>query len=457
MTHKSLQAKIDALGNPATMLQNSPIGRYVYPIPAEFTNWIDEQRSWRESAVLFDQSFHMTDLYVRGPDTIKLLSDLGVNSFANFGRNKAKQFICCNYDGYVIGDVICFGLKDDEVNLVGRPAVPNWVQFHAETGNYDVTIERDERSVDDPNAPRTTYRYELQGPNAMAILEAVNEGGPLTTKFFNMGEITIAGCEARTLAHGMGGAQGLEIWGPFADGPKVKAALLEAGKSHGIKQAGFRAYSTVAMESGWIPSPLQAIYTGEKMKSYREWLSCNSFEAIASIGGSFQSDNVEDYYLTPWDLDYGRVVKFDHDFIGREALEVMAEQQHRTKVTLVWDKEDVLKIFAGLMEEGEIPKAMELPAGHYAAHPYDQVLLDGELVGFSTYPVYTINERAWISLAMIKGDGAAMGSEVKILWGEADGGTDKPLVERHRQMEVGAEVHPWPIHAASRREYRKQS
>lgn len=457
MTYKSLQAKIDALGNPATMLQNSPIGRYVYPIPAEFTNWIDEQRSWRETAVLFDQSFHMTDLYVRGPDTIKLLSNLGVNSFANFGRNKAKQFICCNYDGYVISDVICFGLEDDEVNLVGRPAVPNWVQFHAETGNYDVTIERDERSIDDPDAPRKTYRYELQGPNAMAILEAANEGGPLTTKFFNMGEITIAGCKARTLAHGMGGAQGLEIWGPFADGPKVKAALLEAGKAHGIKQAGFRAYSTVAMESGWIPSPLQAIYTGEKMKPYREWLGGNSFEAIASIGGSFQSDNVEDYYLTPWDLDYGRVVKFDHDFIGREALEIMAKQQHRTKVTLVWDKEDVLKIFAGLMEEGDIPKVMEMPAGHYAAHPYDQVLLGGEVVGISTYPVYTINERAWISLAMIAGDGAAMGGKVKILWGEADGGTNKPVVEKHRQMEVAAVVHPWPIYAASRREYRKQS
>ncbi len=456
MTYKSLQEKMDALGNPATMLQNSPIGRYVYPIPAEFTNWIDEQRSWRETAVLFDQSFHMTDLYVRGPDTIKLLSDLGVNSFEKFGRNKAKQFVCCNHEGYVIGDVICFGLEDDEVNLVGRPAIPNWVQFHAEMGDYDVTVERDERSIDDPDAPRKTYRFEVQGPNAMAIFEAANEGGPLTTKFFNMGEITIAGCTARTLAHGMGGAQGLEIWGPFTDGPKVKAALLEAGKAHGLKQAGFRAYSTVAMESGWIPSPLQAIYSGEKMKPYREWLGGNSFEAIASIGGSFQSDNVEDYYLTPWDLDYGRVVKFDHDFIGHEALEIMAEQQHRTKVTLVWDKEDVLKIFAGLMEEGEIPKVMEMPAGHYAAHPYDQVLLNGAMVGISTYPVYTVNERAWISLAMIKGDGAAMGSKVKILWGEADGGTDKPVVERHRQMEIGAEVHPWPIHAASRRDYRKQ-
>ena len=288
----------------------------LFPIPSEFTHWIEEQRSWRESAALMDQSYHMTDLYVKGPDVIRLLSDLGVNSFATFGKNKAKQLVCCNHDGYVIGDAIVFGLEEDEVNIVGRPVVPNWVQFHAETGDYDVTVERDQRSLDDPDKPRKTYRFEVQGPKALDILNAVNEGGPLTTKFFNMGEITIAGCQARTLCHGMGGEQGLELWGPVADGPKVKAALIEAGAKYDMRQIGARAYASAAAESGWVPSPLPAIYTGAAMAPYRKWLADNSFEGISTLGGSFQSDNVEDYYLTPWDLDYGRVVKFDHDFIG---------------------------------------------------------------------------------------------------------------------------------------------
>ncbi|MCT8998850.1 aminomethyl transferase family protein [Chelativorans intermedius] len=455
MSYSSLEEKLQALGNPALMLQNAPAGRYVYPIAPEFTNWIEEQRAWRETAVLFDQSFHMTDLYVKGPDVVRLLSHLGINSFQNFGRNKAKQFVCCNHDGYVIGDVILFGLEDDLVSLVGRPPVPNWVQFHAETGGYDVTVERDERTADEPGKPRKTYRYEVQGPNAMKILEAVNEGGPLTTRFFHMGEITIAGCRARTLAHGMGGAPGLELWGPAEEGPKVKAALIEAGQEHGLRQAGARAYSTVAMESGWIPSPLPAIYTGEKMRPYREWLPATSFEAVCSIGGSFQSENVEDYYLTPWDLDYGRMIRFDHDFIGREALERMAGGPHRRKVTLVWDKQDVLKVYAGLMEEGEMmPKLMEMPAAHYAAHPYDRVVRDGRTVGISTYPVYTANERAWISLATVEEKLSQPGTHLTVIWGEAEGGTRKPAVERHRQTEIGATVHPWPIHEASRRTYR---
>src|SRR5258707_11637309 len=129
------------------MLRNSQAGPYVYPIPAEFSNWRDEQRAWRETVALMDQSFHMTDLYVEGPDVRRLLSDLAVNSFANFGRDKAKQFVVCNHDGYLIGDMILFGLEESRVNIVGRPTVANWVQFHAQTGGYDVVVDRAERSV----------------------------------------------------------------------------------------------------------------------------------------------------------------------------------------------------------------------------------------------------------------------------------------------------------------------
>ena len=89
----------------------------------------------------------MTDMYVEGPDALKVLTMLGVNSFKNFGPSKAKQFVACNYDGYVIGDVILFHLEENRFNLVGRPSVHNWVQYHCETGKYDVRIERDERTV----------------------------------------------------------------------------------------------------------------------------------------------------------------------------------------------------------------------------------------------------------------------------------------------------------------------
>ena len=82
-------------------------------------------------------------------------------------------------------------------------------------------------------------------------------------------------------------------------------AILEAGSEFGLLAVGARAYSSNTLESGWIPSPLPAIYTGEELRPYREWLGADSYEATNAMAGSFVSDNIEDYYLNPWELGYG--------------------------------------------------------------------------------------------------------------------------------------------------------
>src|SRR5262249_53091934 len=103
--------------NAVEMLRHPQAGPNVYPgVPAEYTNWRDEQLAWQHSCVLFNQSYHMADLAVRGPDALTLLSNLGVNSFKGFVTDKAKQFVPCTPDGYVIGDVILFALDDRSYN-----------------------------------------------------------------------------------------------------------------------------------------------------------------------------------------------------------------------------------------------------------------------------------------------------------------------------------------------------
>src|SRR5260370_8090582 len=98
MSSQSLEALLQTAGNPVNMLRNSQIGAYVYPVvPAEYTNWRDEQRAWRETAVLFDQSHHMVEQYVEGPDALKLFSHLTINTFAKFPFNRATQFVPCPY------------------------------------------------------------------------------------------------------------------------------------------------------------------------------------------------------------------------------------------------------------------------------------------------------------------------------------------------------------------------
>src|SRR5256885_16711786 len=107
---KNLEETIQAAGgNPVKMLRNAQLGPYIYPVVAsEFSNWRDEQRAWKETCVLFHQSYHMCDMWIKGPDALKLLSATGINSFANFSVNKAKQFVGCNNDGYVLGYGILF-------------------------------------------------------------------------------------------------------------------------------------------------------------------------------------------------------------------------------------------------------------------------------------------------------------------------------------------------------------
>ena len=178
MSNKSLEDVIQAAGNPVTLLRNLQTGPNVYPgVPPEFTNWRDETQAWQKTCVLFNQSYHMADLAVEGPDALKLLTHLGVNSFAGFAVDKAKQFVPCSYDGYVIGDVILFYLGPNQFNLVGRIPVLNWIRFHAATGGYDVKVTLDERSAARPDPfNRKAYRFQLQGPNAMKVLEKVIGG-----------------------------------------------------------------------------------------------------------------------------------------------------------------------------------------------------------------------------------------------------------------------------------------
>ena len=454
MTIKTLEDKINAAGNPVDMLRNAPSGPYQFPIKAEFTNWRDEQEAWRNGVVLFDQSFHMTDLYVKGPDTKKLCEYLAVNSMANWRRDIAKQFVHCTEDGFIVGDAIIFVLEEDEANIVNKPTNANWTMYHAEKEGFDVEFDLDSRALDNTGR-RKGYRFEVQGPNGWSILEKLN-GGPIEGfKFFGMGEINIAGRRVRALRHGMAGAAGLELFGPFEDYDLIRDAILEAGEGMGLLAAGSKTYSTVAHESGWFPSPLPAIYTGVNLKAYREWLPATSFEANLSLGGSFVSDNVEDYYLTPYDIGYGHIVKFDHDFIGRDALEKRAGQPHRHKRTLRWSKDDVVKVFASQLGEGERMKFMDMPASHYATCPYDLVTKDGRPVGISHYPVYTSNVRGWISLALLDEDVAQPGTKVSLTWGEPNGGTNKPTVERHIQTEIACVVDDCPISVEAREVYKK--
>ncbi len=455
MSNRSLEDVLQAARNPVEMLRNSQIGPYAFPVVrTEFTNWRDEQRAWREDCALLDLSHHMTDLYVEGPDALKVFTNLGVNTFNNFKLNQAKQFVACTPGGHVIGDAILFPLAENKFNLVGRPPAANWVQFNVETGGYNAKAAKDERSFVNQGG-RKVFRYQVQGPHAVRLMEKITGKAVPEIKFFYMDHFKIAGHDIRALRHGMVGQAGWEIFGPWESGNAVRDAIVAAGQEFKIRQIGSRAYPTTCLESGWIPSPLPAIYTGDELKAYRNWLSSTSYEAMASLGGSYVSDNITDYYLSPYDLGYGPFVKFDHEFVGRAAVEKMEKNQKRKKVTLVWNGDDVARVFSSMMHAGgDAAKYIDLPLANYSTLPYDKVVKGGRTVGISTYTGYTYNERTMLSLAMIDLELSEIGTELTVVWGEEKRGTSKPTVERHTQSEIRVKVAPTPISEVARVNYR---
>jgi vanillate/3-O-methylgallate O-demethylase len=458
MAAKNLDDVLAQAGNPVAMLRNSQLGAYVYPVVApEFSNWRSEQWAWQHSAVLFDQTHHMVNLYLRGKDASRLLSDTMVNSSKGWAPGKAKQYVPTTPYGHVIGDGIVFWLAEELFVYVGRAPAANWLRFQAASGGYDVTVELDDRSPMRPMGKpvtRSCWRFQIQGPNAWAVIEKLH-GAPLEQlRFFNMSTMNIAGKSIRTLRHGMSGAPGLEIWGPYEQQEEVRAAIIEAGREFGLIQCGSRAYPSNTLESGWIPSPLPAIYSGDKLKAYREWLGADSYEATGSIGGSFVSDSIEDYYLNPWELGYGPFVKFDHDFHGREALEKIDPASQRRKVTLAWNPEDMAKIMASMFNpDGQTYKFFDVPLANYASSNYDRVVdAGGRTVGLSMFTGYSWNEKQALSLATVD-PGVPVGSELRVVWGEEQGGTAKTTVEPHKQLEVRAVVSPLPYSRVARETY----
>jgi vanillate/3-O-methylgallate O-demethylase len=457
MTPKNLQEIIDST-DPVELLRDSQVGAYVYPVvAAEFTNWRREQRAWRETAVLFDQSHHMVNLFFKGPDALKMISETAINSVENFPVDMAKQYVPTTPAGNVIGDGILFHLDEDEFVFVGRAPAANWLEYQGETGGYDVEVEKDERSPMRPNGKlvtRKVWRFQVQGPNAWQVLEKVHGASLEQVKFFRMGEMNVAGQRVRTLRHGMAGAPGLELWGPYDTYDEVRETILEAGNEFGLEPVGSRAYSSNTLESGWIPSPLPAIYTGEELRPYREWLTPSSYEAVNALAGSFVSDDIEDYYLNPFELGYGPFVKLDHDFHGREALEQVDPEKQRKKVTLAWDNDDVTEILASVFApEGEGYQFFDVPNANYGSSNFDSVIdADGNIVGLSLFTGYSANEKRALSLATVDPE-VEIGTELRVVWGEPDGGSRKTTVQPHKQKEVRVIVSPVPYSEVVRTSY----
>lgn len=438
----SLQDGIDKAGSPVALLWQPNAAPWLPEVVArEHRGWRQEQAAWHESVALSDLSHHMYDTFLEGPDATRLLAEVSANNYQNFAVGQAKQFIPVTARGNIVTDGILARDAEQRYTLSGIPAAQHWVAYHAERGDYDVEFRTDPSSAFRKSGDPVLFRYQVQGPLAAELVERAF-GGPLPeTKFFHSTPVTLAGAHFRALRHGMAGQLGYEFIGDWADGAPVRDALLAAGEPLGLAQVGAFAYASASVESGWIPSPTPGIYTDPELADYRRYLPLFGIEGKRPLGGSFFSENIEDYYCSPFELDYGRSISFNHDFIGRDALRQAKGNVPRTKVTLVFEPED-LRAVAG-------PNP-----GFIHTYARNRVEIGGELVGV-TYQTTAIDPvGTLLATTLIDKRYAETGTTVAVAWGEHPGpGTDP---EAHQDFpRIRATVAPAPYNEHARTAYRR--
>lgn len=405
----SLHEAIARAGSPMQLLWKPSAPPWTVPIvEPEYAGWGVEQEAWRTKVALSDLSFHMFDTVVEGPDAARLLSEVSANNYDSFAIGQAKQFVPVSHDGNIITDGILLREDEERYTLTGVPAAQNWVKYHADKGGYDVEYSTDPDSSVRTDRDPKLFRFQLQGPLALAVVERAF-GAPLPeTKFFHSVMTELDGRPVRALRHGMAGQAGYEFIGDFADHAYVKDALLRAGDAFGIVHVGGLAYFTNGVESGWIPTPTPAIYTDPALEDYRRSLPAFSYEGKKPLNGSFYSDDISDYYISPWELGYGRSIHLGHDFIGRTALEAARDEMRRTKVTLEFDESDVRRVFGYDLD-------------HFYSYGRHRVERNGRLVGMTFWTANIAPVKRMLSLALVDHVAAAPGTEVEVVWGEHPG------------------------------------
>ena len=321
----------------------------------------------------------------------------------------AKHCIHTNVDGKVIHEGILAKFGEDEYLLFGRGCF--YMNYRLERGDYDVTTEEDD-----------WYNLQVSGPNAIALLEKVSGATTLRdTKYMHMTPLEINGMKGWALRQGMAGEPGYELVGPVANRQAIIDILMTEGAEFGIRRLGGRAVFINHLEASFptiITDYIPAMYSedlADYLRVFKESMPAST--TTLNLFGSYEASDVSEYYRSPIELGWSKVVKFDHDFLGREALEAEAANPRRILRTLVWNSEDVIDVYASLFDESDNYDVIELPRYQRGGMFVDKVLKDGELVGTTSSYGYSYYFRKMLCLAVIDVAEADIGNEVVIVWG----------------------------------------
>ncbi len=443
------------------LLRRLPVKGYETDIwgHQEYTGWMDEQMSWKTSCCLGDWSW-LTEVLIKGPDAKKFLSGITVNNMENLAIGQAKHAIQCNQDGKIVVEGILMRLGEEEFVYIAT-AIIYWDIYQLKKGHYHATAE----VIDWTN-------FQVSGPKALYLVEKIAGESLRDVEFMHFKKIKVAGVEVYALRQGMAGEIGFEILAPLEHYQKVYDAIWAAGQEYGLRRLGGRTAMINHLEA-CFPSItidyLPAVF-GDDTKEFRDEVLAFSGQELASfseivtnagsrgtsytlglnlkkllniyrVGGSYDPAEISGYYRSPVDFGWARNIKFDHEFIGRQALEKEVAEAKKKIVTLVWNSDDIADVNNSLYKKGEMYDYMEMPRNNKWITWVDKVMKDGKIIGVTTNRGYSVYFREMLSHCPIDVEYSNPGTEVTIIWGNPG----KP------QKEIRAKVAKSPYKQDNRR------
>lgn len=412
------QQELDMAQAKATLLMQPFPGMY---IPYEYEGLPVESTAYRTSAMISVSLMTCCQIYdVVGPDACKFLQSICVNDFTKLKYTGLRHAVICNDRGQILSDGVVIRIAEDRYRTYGlNPPI----QYLCEISNMDVHGE---------DMTGTEFFIQVQGEKSLEILEEAFQADLHDIRFGKHRIQDVEGIPVQIIHLGMTGNLAYEVHGPIVDYTKIYNKIWEAGQKFGAKQQGQHSYCLFNHTEAGFPNmnlhyPLPWFESGEGLANW-----CMEHPAIAlnNLGRKLHGsvgDDLQARFVTPFDTGIGFLVKFNHEFTGREALERIAANQSRNVCTLEWDPESIGKVFAALNTAGNNVEDISEPADSRFVYNLankcfeyraDKVLNEaGKMIGISSGRIHSYSYGTMISLGFIDPAYIKEGAELTLVWG----------------------------------------
>jgi len=387
--------------------------------------WKPESMSWKDGCYIHGGLSGPGQIRYSGKDVVKFLEGIFVNNFSRFKVGVCKHAIACNDEGLIVGHGVLQRVADEEFRIFVHGL---WAPYQFSKTKLDVQQE-----------VMNKYLFQIAGPACLATLAEATGESLQDVGFLRFKQVMIDGKECEIMRIGMAGTLAYELHGPIEEGPAIYEAVLRAGARHGIKQLGWKTYYVNHVEGGFPQQIWTFLPATVGDEDFAKFASAAPTYRVGPpkplFCGSVDPSDIRARFRTPQELGWERSVVFDHDFIGRAALEAEAANPKRKIVTLEWNTDDVMDTFASHFRNGPEYKVFEFPVNpHFMGligHA-DHVLKGGKAVGVASGVIYSYYFRKVLSHCTVDIDQAQIGNEVIAHWGDF-GGPIKPIRARVAQ------------------------